>query len=273
MRLGLALLLLAALASACGAGSDRYEARGRVETVDAAARQIRINHEEIKGFMPAMTMNFDVAREVPLEGVAPGDAIRFTLERTGSSLRIVRIAKEGAAGTVGTMSAEEDVAPLRAERAPDIRLVDQEGRPFDLADLRGRAVLLDFFYTGCTGPCPILTASHVRLQRRLPPDLRPKVRFVSVSLDPANDTPEKLRRYAREQGADLAAWSFLTGEPARVDQVMRAYHVGRVKLPDRTLNHTIVTYLIDPKGFIRRHYLGLEVDGDRLLADLEEAAS
>jgi protein SCO1/2 len=272
MRVLAFLGIVVFVAVACGPSTQTYEANGIVVSVDPGQRQVRVAHQAIPEFMPAMTMNFDVAPQVKLEALSPGEPIRFTLERSASALRITVI--ERASGSnAAEPRAEGDLAPLRAERAPDFRLVDQDGRPFALSELRGRAVLLDFFFTGCTGPCPILTAAHVRLQRRLPATLREKVRFVSVSIDPQNDTPEKLRRYAKEQGADLSSWSFLTGARSTVDEVLRGYHVGRVRLPDQTWNHTIVTYLIDPKGLIRNHYLGLDVGSDRLLADLEEAAS
>jgi protein SCO1/2 len=275
---------LAALALAgCGPRSENYDASGTVKRLDAPARQITIAHGEIRGFMPAMTMNFDVAPGVPLDQVHPGDRVRFRLERSETRLRIISLALQGEAGESGGLGeveeeeeredGEDDLAPLRTEAAPEIRLTDQDGRPFALSSLRGSAVLLDFIFTHCTGPCPILTSSRVRLQQRLGDSLRGKVHFVSVSIDPGRDTPERLREYARAQGADLAIWSFLTGTPEAVEGVLRAYHVGRLRDPDGGINHTVVTYLIDTRGRIRRPYLGLEVPPDQLLADLTEALS
>ena len=267
---------LAAALTACGPGAESYDAAGTVKRLDAPARQITIAHEEIRGFMPAMTMNFDVAAGVRLGGVRAGDRVRFRLERSATRLRVTRISVAGQAGEAGEVEEEDeegegDLAPLRTEVAPEIRLTDQDGRPFTLSALRGSAVLLDFVFTRCTGPCPILTAAHVRLQQRLGETLGGKVHFVSVTVDPEHDTPEHLRRYARGQGADLARWSFLTGTPEEVDRVLRAYHVGRLRDRDGGLNHTVVTYLIDARGRIRRPYLGLEIGPDRLLADLSEA--
>jgi protein SCO1/2 len=151
--------------------------------------------------------------------------------------------------------------------------MDQEGREFDLESLRGRVVLLDFIFTSCTGPCPILTADHVRLQRRIPPEFKERVHFLSVSIDPTEDTPAKLKAYAHSQGANLESWSFLTGSVDAVDEVLQSYFVGRVRLPDETLNHTVVTYLIDPEGKIWNHYLGLEHGSDEMMADILEVVS
>lgn len=269
----LALLLAAALVvSACGERSERYETAGRVVSVNGKARVMKVAHEDIPGFMPAMTMSFDLAPEVSLEGVHAGDEIRFTIERTPASLRIVALAQTGQGGSFSIQEDAEE-SPLDPRPAPDIRLVDQDGRPFELRSLRGQAVLLDFIFTTCTGPCPILTTAHARLQRRLPPDLRGRVHLLSVTVDPENDTPTRLARYARAQGADLESWSFLTGEPEAVQEVLSAYHVGSIRLEDGTLNHTVVTYLIGPEGKIRRHYLGLEHAQEQVITDLMEVLS
>ncbi len=272
--------LVALALAACGPGTENYDAAGRVKRMDAPSRQITIAHEEIRGFMPAMTMNFDVAPDVPLDQVHPGDRIRFRLERSATRLRITAIQIASAAASSsssrfegGNGEEEGDLAPLRTEPAPEIRLTDQDGRPFTLSSLRGDAVLLDFIFTRCTGPCPILTAAHVRLQQRLGESLRGKVRFVSVTIDPAYDTPGRLKQYAREQGVDLGSWFFLTGTPEQIEEVLKAYHVGRLRDQEGGLSHTVVTYLIDAQGRIRRPYLGLEVAPDRLLADLSEALS
>jgi protein SCO1/2 len=266
------VLLLAAL-FACGPGKQTYRASGVVVAVDVPDRQLKVAHGNIPGLMPAMTMSFDVAPGVALERLKRGERVHFVLERGSTYLRITRVEKAGEGSGKVPEAGAGAIAPLPRERAPDFRLIDQNAHRFVLSDLRGRAVLLDFIFTRCTGPCPILTNIHVRLQRRLPSAFRDRVRFVSVSIDPVNDTPERLRAYARAQGADLANWSFLTGKLAEVSAVLSAYHVGTARLPGKPLNHTIVTYLIDREGFIRHTYVGLEASPDRLLADLEKAAS
>jgi protein SCO1/2 len=162
-------------------------------------------------------------------------------------------------------------APTR-DPAPDFALTDQDGKPVTLASLHGRVVLLDFVYTSCPGPCPILTSKHVALQKALPEAERARVRLVSVSLDPARDTPEALRRYASARGADLAGWSFLTGPPPDVSAVVESYGVGTIAKPDGEIEHVVVTYLLDPDGRIAKRYFGLEHDTDELLRDVTSLA-
>jgi protein SCO1/2 len=246
-----------------------YDVNGDVRAVDPGAMQVKIAHEEIPGFMPAMTMSFDVASPELLDGVTVGARVRFTLERSATRLRIteLEILEPGKAGAAGGL------APDPPEEAFDFRLVDQRGEPVSLSELRGRAVLLDFIFTRCPGPCPILTAAHVGLQRSLPDAIAERTRFVSITVDPGYDTPTRLREYAEARGADLSTWSFLTGEAARVDEVLRRYHVGSVRQPDGTLDHVVATFLIDPEGRIVRRYLGLDHPSEKILEDLEEVLS
>ncbi len=264
------LPLLALLA--CGVpASETYEVTGTVVDLDPAAGQVWIEHAEIPGFMPPMTMSFDVAESALLQGVTRGASVRFTLLREATRLRITDLevtAEAGSGAAVGTAGPGNALAG-DLDVAPPFRLTDQDVNPFALSDLSGRVVLLDFVFTRCPGPCPILTAAHAELQRSLPPELRQRAHLVSITLDPEYDTPERLREYARARGVDLDGWSFLTGDPEEVDAVARAYYVGSIRREDGEIDHTIASFLIDPAGRIARRYLGLEHPPEQLLADLE----
>jgi len=328
MRRGAIGALFCALALAAGCEVDRhserlhsYKVRGVVEAVSPGDGQAVVQHEEIPGLMPAMSMNFDVPNPALLEKLAPGQQIEFTLELRDRSFRITaaRVLSEppapgtigtpgavgasgthGAAGTSGTHGASGihgavgtsgthgtagasgahgthgasgllgGVAEL--DPAPAFRLTDQQGRAVSLADWRGQAVLLDFIYTHCPGPCPILTARHVELQRALPPGLRARVHFASISLDPQRDTPEALRAYAEARGADLSNWSFLTGPAEEISAVLRAYGIGAGRSGGGEIEHLVATFLINPEGRITRRFLGLEHSTQTLQTALQRAA-
>src|SRR5690242_5011480 len=109
--------------------------------------------------------------------------------------------------------------------APAVMLTDQAGRPFDLARLQGKAVLVSFVYTTCGGACPATTHTLYRVQQTLKEAglWGKQVEFVSISLDPARDRPEVLAGYARVFDADTSAWHFLTGPPEAVAQVIAAW--------------------------------------------------
>jgi protein SCO1/2 len=266
------------LAVACERGPELFDAVGVVKGVEPSLRQLLVDHEEIPGLMPAMTMNFDVADPALLAGLEPGQRIHFRLSFDGRVYRVVAVQKEGEAASAGaTGSAGEsggglDLVAAEGQPAPDFELVDQDGQPRTLASLRGKVLLLDFVYANCPGPCPILTGSHVRAQKVLDEDVRDRVWFVSITLDPARDTPDVLRAYGSKRGADLARWSFLTGPTEQVDDAARRYGVGSVRLPSGEIQHVVVSFLIDAEGRIAKRYFGLEHHGDDLARDLAALA-
>jgi protein SCO1 len=266
----LAAVFAALVLAACGVkGDETYQVTGFVQSVDVPQKQVTISHEEIKGFMPAMTMNFDVAKRELLDGVAPGARVEFDLHRSATLLRIeaLRVIAPAVAGTAPQPALEEN------ELAPEFALVDQDGNAAKLSDWRGRAVLVDFVFTRCPGPCPIQTARLVDVQRRLAPALASRTHFASITLDPAYDTGARLRDYADEHQAKLANWSFLTGEPAQVQSVLDAYRIGTIRQPDGSLDHMVATFLIAPDGRIAHRYLGLEGQATTMLDDLAKVLS
>ncbi len=232
-----------------------YEGVGVVEEVDRDAEQVVLAHDDIPGLMPAMTMNFDVAHRALLDPLEPGQQVRFKLARSGRAYRIVEIRAEGSAVAAGG-AARGRTRALAEGRAPDFTLVDHDGEVFSLSERRGQVVVLDFIYTHCPGPCPALTGLHVDVQRALPPPLRAATHFLSVSIDPERDTPEVLRAYAAERGIDLTGWTLLTGDASEVEEILRRYAVGSLPQPDGTVDHQILTYLIDPDGGVAGHYWG-----------------
>jgi protein SCO1/2 len=265
LRWPLLTTTLFALALACGVeGEKTYEGVGVVREVQPDLKQIVIAHEDIPGLMPAMTMSFDVPDVALLSTLAPGQKIRFRLAHPERSYRILgaEILADGEAGETGEagQASGPTFAGAVAERdvAPPFRLTDQDGRSVALEDLRGKAIMLDFIFTHCTGPCPVLTGLQVDVQRALTPQQRAKTRFVSISLDPERDTPELLRAYAMQRGADLESWSFLTGKPEEVEAVLKSYGVGVIRRAGEEPAHLVATFVIDGQGRIAHRIVGLE---------------
>lgn len=114
-------------------------------------------------------------------------------------------------------------AALAGLRIPEFTLIDQHGREVTRASLLGRVTIVDFFFTHCPFVCPTMSANMLDLQRAL---ARDGVRFLSVSVDPANDTPERMLAYATALGADLSSWTFARGE----DEVVRSISEGGLTL-------------------------------------------
>jgi protein SCO1 len=266
------VLLLIVLLAGCAPRS--HDGVGTVIDVRADLHQIMLDHDDIAGLMPAMRMTFDVPDAALLSGIRVGDRIRFDLVADGEQFRIVsleKIAGEQRADGPTAQAGFDAVIP-EEDRAPPFALIDQDGNARSLDALRGRVVLLDFIFTNCNGPCPVSTSNRVQLQKSLPDAMRQHMQFVSISLDPLRDTPEELRRYALERGADLANWSFLTGGPEEVDNVLRSYGVGVARGADGDVQHVVVSFLIDPEGRITKRYFGLEHDTSEIIRDLAAAA-
>jgi protein SCO1/2 len=117
----------------------------------------------------------------------------------------------------------------------------------------------------------MLTAAHVRLWKRVPDELRARTHFVSVSIDPATDTPARLRAYGAARGVDFAHWTLCTGTPEAVQAVLDAYGIGKTRSPAGELIHTLVTFLVAPDGKVVRMYAGLQTPDAEIIEDLRRA--
>ncbi len=274
VSVAVALGVLSMLALGCErdhAGIGRHSAHGVVEDVDRENAQVLIEHGDIPGLMSAMTMNFAVPDAALLANLERGQVIDFVVDFTGRSYDVV------AAEVVGEGAYEEGWRRLgeglvRSSPVPDFELIDQAGKPVVFKELGELVLLVDFIYTSCPGPCPVQTARQVSLQRRIPEALRPRVRFLSFSLDPEHDHPAELLRYAKERGADLSNWSFLTGPSETLAALTRAYGVGSLRRQDGTIDHTLITFLVHDGRMLER-YLPKPGEEDRLLADVEALAA
>jgi len=270
-RWALALCSVGLLGAALACGREDgapgvYEARGVVEDVDRESRQALIDHEDVDGLMPAMTMSFVVPDDEVLARLARGQVIDFEIRFTGRSYELSDFETIGEAPAAQGWRRLGD-GLVRTSPAPDFELIDQAGRPVSLASFGDRVLVIDFIYTECPGPCPVQTSNQVALQRRIPEALRDRVHLVSISLDPEVDRPEVLERYARERGADLDHWSFLTGPPERVAPLVRRFGVGSVRKPDGSIDHTLISFLVH-HGRVMERYPMREGRDEALLADL-----
>jgi protein SCO1/2 len=159
-------------------------------------------------------------------------------------------------------------AANHAQCLPDITLIDQHGHDVALSSLKGHLVLIDFFYTRCPGPCPLMTARLVRVAKQLGPLLGKKITLVSVTIDPWHDRPPQLLKYATDVGANRDGWLFLTGTPAQIKQVMAIYHLHSHRDKNGVIEHSVAFFLLGPGGYQLRQYAPLEVKPAIVVADI-----
>jgi protein SCO1 len=126
---------------------------------------------------------------------------------------------------------------------PDVSLVNQDGKKVRLATLLtgDQPVIVDFIYGTCTTICPVLSAGFANLQRKLGP-ASSKVRMISITIDPENDTPKVLKEYLKRYRGQ-PGWDFLTGSRADIDAVMRGFNAY---IPDK-MSHYPINLIRNPK--------------------------
>src|SRR5262245_34080114 len=154
-------------------------------------------------------------------------------------------------------------APAEASRlaviqpAPDFALTTQAGGPLRLKDLRGKVLLVSFVFTTCNGSCPATTHRMAQAQQVLKERGLTKgggVHLLSITLDPARDTPEALRGYLKLYDLDPAGWSFLTGPAKDVEKVIADWGMWVRPAKDGQLDHPSRVFLVDKQGRVREIY-------------------
>ncbi len=283
MRIFTAFFLsLALLASACGGGSspDRkeYTLQGQVLSVALERKEAIIRHEEIPGFMSAMTMPYSVLEAKEYENLKAGDLITATLivEPTKAYLQQVKkvgeaplaVADGGAAPAASGFELIQTGAPV-----PDQTFVNQDGKSVTLSSLRGDAVIVTFIYTSCPMPtfCPLMDQQFAKMQAKLKENNNLlRAHLLSVSFDPQIDTPPVLKAHADTLGADPRLWSFVTGDRDEIDKWASGFGVSisRATNDPRDITHNLRTALLDRQGNLVQVYTGNEWTPEQVLADL-----
>ena len=275
-------LCLALVAAACGKPEQRsYKLQGQVISLDPARKLAVVKHEEIQGFMPAMTMPYEVEDVKALDGLAPGDLINATLVVFTNGAHLTTIRKVGTAPLekpAESPSASSGFELLKpGEAVPDGSFVDQGGRKRRFSDFKGSPVAMTFIYTRCPIAtfCPLMDRHFASLQKDLKADpVLKNVKLVTISFDPTTDTPAVLTRHAKSLDADLTRWTFLTGDRDDVDQFASRFGVAieRSLTDQRDITHNLRTAVIDADGKLVKSYTGNEWKPEQLLADLKTVA-
>lgn len=207
---------------------------------------------------------------LPVRGLAAGWALAACL-----ALPAAIACSRAEGGSV--LAAPADSPQVFSEVAP-FELVERSGKPVTRADLLGRPWVASFVFTRCSGPCPRVVGTLRKLQARLKEG---GPRIVTISVDPEWDTPEVLRRYAADLGADPARWLFLTGRESAIHRWIRdSFKSGVERAPEgsvppgEAVTHRTQLVAVDKKGRVRGYYAGeSEADLDLLVARLEFLAA
>jgi protein SCO1/2 len=280
-------LCLSLAVAACSKAPDQrtFTLQGQVQSLDPPRKLVTVKHEEIKGFMPAMTMPYEVTDAKALDGLAAGDLINAKLVVFSNGAHLVDIKKVGTAplekppADVPAPTASSGFELLKpGEPVPDTKFLDQDAKTRRFGAFAGSPVVLTFIYTRCPLPtfCPLMDRHFATLQKTLKTDPAMKnVHLVTVSFDPTTDTPAVLKKHGRELDADFTRWTFLTGDRDDVDQFASRFgvSVGRALNDARDITHNLRTAVIGADGKLVKVYTGNDWSPEQILKDLRELAT
>jgi protein SCO1/2 len=252
-RIFLFACLFFALCS-CGKSDRHYDFKGRVVSKVSETHTLVVDHENIPGFMAAMTMPYPVAANVDLSGVEAGDRIaaRVVVNKDGD-YELTKVAVTDSSHR--QKEAKETRHLFPGEEIPDVELVNQDGKKLRLSDSRGKTVLLTFIYTRCPMPtfCPRLSSLFAAVEKELVKDPKEYARtqLISVSIDPKFDSPPVLRKYglAYLNGDEkkFEHWSFTVPTPENLKKLAQALALVYEE-EDNQIAHSMSTVLIGPDG-------------------------
>jgi len=285
--------LLAAGAVLCGCTpppdpnrGQRYELKGKIVSFNKAQQQVVVQHEEVPGFMEAMTMPFTLKEDSAFDVMRAGDQIQATLvvddERTRLENPIITQAVEGATAPSTSPDGGGLREPEIGASMPDASLVNQDGKPIKLRDYRGRALVVTFIYTRCPLPdyCTLMSNNFAAVRRELdksPETLAARPHLLSITLDPEYDTPKVLRSYGAAhtenyEGEKFEHWEFATGEPEEIQRVAAFFGLG-YKREGAEIVHSLRTAVISPDGKLYKMFRGNEWKPAEVVNALKEMQS
>jgi protein SCO1/2 len=255
---------------------------GEILDINPEHKTLLVHHEEVKGFMPAMTMEFRV-NAGDLAIAKKGSRIRATLVEYGDDFYLEHIWPEDEAAkkevAKGSASLESSTLEIKkrfnpfletGEVLPEFVLYDQDGRVLDFARLRGKRVALNFIYSRCpvATMCPASTLKMQALQKAAREAGITDFELLSVSLDPGYDTPGVLKEYALVRGIDTSNFSFLTGPEAAVKNLITQLGV-LTYFEEGVLKHSLSTLLIGADGKILHREDGTDWEAEVFIQKLK----
>jgi protein SCO1 len=259
--------------------AETYAAKGLVVKVDAPHRTVLISCEKIPGFMEAMVMPFEVRDSKELASVAPGAMIEFTLvvDSTTSYIEKIHVHHYQSveqdpmtASRLNLLRSLTDASTQTnvlkpGEQIPDFTLIDQTRNNVSPSQFRGKVVLITFTYTHCALPnfCFRIANNFRRIQTRFANDMGRDLVFMSITFDPAHDTPDVMASYGKTWKADPANWKLLTGSSSDIAAICGKF--GVTYFPDEGLmNHSLHTFVVDRDGKLVADMEGNEYSAEQL---------
>jgi protein SCO1 len=279
-------LCLAAAVAACdkqsgpvSANEQTFTVKGVVKELEPDGKTAVIRHEAIPNYMAAMTMPFEVNDPNLLRGIQAGDEVQFHLVVTPRTAWIDSLTRLRSNALDNAAPAGFHFLPAlppldEGDALPEYHFTNELGQAVNLSQFKGRVLAFTFFFTSCPYPdfCPRMTGNFAEAEKDL--EARTNVpaawQLLSITFDPTNDTPSRLRAYALAAHYEPGHWSFLTGEAGQIeglsDQMGEQYW-----REGAALSHNLRTVVVDPRGRIRKIFAGNKWTVAQLVEEMLQA--
>jgi protein SCO1/2 len=262
----------------------RFAFKGKVISVDKAKKKATIEHNEIKGFMQGMTMEFPVRADWVWDDLTPGTEISsadLVVDDAKGEFWLENLALVAAVNPNNPVPVDDRFAQIGKE-VPEFTLTNQDGKRISTKDFKGKAWALTFIYARCPLPdfCIKMSTnfSDAALQI-MKSDVKDKFRLLSISFDPENDTPAKLRQYGqgylgKDAKPDFSVWQLAVGTDQEVKSITGFFGLRyETDESDKTqIKHSLRTAVISPEGKVTKIFAGNDWTANDLLAALKAAS-
>lgn len=255
-----------------------YHVRGIVVASDAKTGEVTLDTDPIPGYMASMTMPYKLKQPEIASELHAGDTITATLTPEADADVLDEIVIVGQAKPDYKPAVTfNDLEP--GEAIPDFRFLNQSGQWINLRQFRGKVLLLTFIYTRCPLPnfCVRMSRNFAEIDKELArnPALDAKTHLLSVSFDPAYDTPKVLRSYGgaytgKYTQETFAHWDFAAPTQSDLPKVLQFFDVGATPETARTITHSLSTVVIAPDGKLYQWYPGNDWTVGQVIGDVKK---
>jgi len=266
---------------AASPSAKRYDFRGKVISIDKANKKATIEHQDIPGYMDAMTMEFPIRQDSVWEVLTPGSEIRADLvvDNANAQFWLENMSISVAPAGQPTPPVNQYFAQVD-KQVPNFELTNQDGKKIHLNDFRGKALAVTFIYRECPLPdyCIKMSRNFSDAANEIKQDnlYKDKIRLLSISFDPARDTPEKLKQYGlgylgTASTPDFSVWQLAVGPDKDIRAIANFFGLQyQTDENDKTqINHSLVTAVISPEGKVTKIFTGNDWTPGDLLRELK----
>ncbi len=247
--------------------TPKYFVRGRVEGLDEKSGTVMLDHEAVTGLMPAMTMEYNLANPSEISELHPGDRITATMladrgPNGPTNLRLTELVVIAQAQADYKPAVQYHV-PAVGDAVPDFKLLNQSDHTIDMRQFRGEVVAMTFIYTRCplADYCPRMSRNFAEMDKALAddPKLYARTHLLTVSFDPAYDTPKVLRSYGgaytgRYSQETFKHWDFAAPSVSELPDMEHWFDVGVTPGQSGQLQHSLTTVIFGMDGKVVAFY-------------------